>query len=118
VFIDTGAQITVMNSKTVEKGGLTDLIDSKCTGQVVGVGTQQMLGRIHCVEMFVGSHALSCSFTILDNGPDIIFGLNMMLSHGCKLDLKDKYIEIGNEKIQFLNDVPDTFEQLQNNKND
>ncbi len=114
VFIDTGAQVSVMNRETVIKCDIEHLVDKRCQTEVVGVGSQHSLGRIHCVDMYIGSHALPCSFTVLENGPDIIFGLNMMLSHGCKLDLENKYIEIGDEKIPFLSgaDVPTATEQF------
>ena len=101
-FVDTGAQINIMNINTVINCGLGDLLDEEHQTQLVGVGTQVSLGKIHYAEIVIGTSIVSCSFTVTTNGPDIILGLNTLLRHKCILDLGNKTLQINNDKVHFL----------------
>lgn len=46
VFVDTGAQMTVMDIKVAESLGLSSLIDERFSGIAKGVGESKILGRI------------------------------------------------------------------------
>mmetsp|Transcript_15221 Transcript_15221/g.12508 ORF Transcript_15221/g.12508 Transcript_15221/m.12508 type:complete len:104 (+) Transcript_15221:430-741(+) len=46
VFVDTGAQMTVMDVKIAETLGLSSLIDERFAGIAKGVGESKILGRI------------------------------------------------------------------------
>ena len=104
-FIDTGAQITIMNYNFAKKIEMTHLIDTKFKGEAVGVGKQKIYGKIHLldIELVEKGVNLPCSFTILKRMDiDIIFGLDMLLSHGIILDLRNKCMLIGDIIIKFV----------------
>lgn len=106
MFVDTGAQITIMTEECATRCGLEHLIDYTYQGKAVGVGEQEFIGKIWCAEVIIGVHSVPCSFVILKKmGDDIIFGLDMMTAHGCVLDLVNKQLCLGPSKIKFV--VPD-----------
>lgn len=108
-FIDTGAQKTIMSKKCAEKCGLSDLIDTRMKGIAKGVGTQKIIGKIWMKDIDIGGISLPCGFTILEDfSIDVIFGLDMMISHGCEIDLKNKCLKIDrsnldNKSIEYEN---------------
>ena len=102
-FVDTGAQISIMSEFIAEACGLSDLIDRQYQGVAKGVGEAKITGRIHCIDICIGTKLLPCSFTILDTTDmKLILGLDMMLSHGCLLDLKNRCLHLGEERIDFV----------------
>ncbi|MBA42467.1 MAG: hypothetical protein CMF62_00470 [Magnetococcales bacterium] len=101
-FVDTGAQITIMSHSMAKKLGVTDLIWKGYNSTMKGVGEQKSIGKIFCLDMVIGSSIIPCSFVILENSPDIIFGLDMMKAHGCIIDLKEKKMKIGDDEVHFL----------------
>ena len=93
---------------------LEDLIDKKYTGEAVGVGTQNIIGKILLAEISIDQYGIviPCSFSILDtDNIDVIFGLDMLLSHGIILDMKEKNMKINSIIVPFLND-----NEIENNK--
>ncbi len=106
IFVDTGAQMTIMSRKTAKKCQLEHLIDTRYEGEARGVGTQKITGKIHLAELLIDDQGLvlPCSFTILDKQDiDVIFGLDMLLSHGIILNLKNKTMNISGINIPFIN---------------
>ena len=103
LFIDTGAQISLMSLEMAKNCGIDYLIDYFVNGEVKGIGKQDIIGKIHMVDVGIGDVSIPCGFTIINNSKDIILGLNMLLSHGCILDLKNKNLCYGNYKINFKN---------------
>jgi DNA damage-inducible protein 1 len=115
IFIDSGAQMTIMSRKTAIKCGLDDFIDDRYQGMAVGVGQQKITGRIYAQEVLIGDYeedgeikiesaiSILCPFTILDDGPEeIIFGIDQLHLHQINLNFKNKVIELGDHKIKFL----------------
>lgn len=101
-FVDTGAQINIMNINTALNCKLGDLIDQESQTELVGVGTDTSLGKIHYSELVIGRSIVSCSFTVVAGGPDIIIGLNTLIRHKCVLDLGKKKMIIGDDEVNFL----------------
>ena len=92
-FCDSGAQATIMSKKTARACGLQDYIDTRFAGTAVGVGTGKILGRIHIVQLAVGTYYFPCSVTVMDDPPPgasempFLLGLDMMKRHQCIMDL-------------------------------
>jgi DNA damage-inducible protein 1 len=104
IFIDTGAQVSVMSLSMAKELGVDFLIDHFCEGKLVGIGTKNMSGKIHYLDIQLDNFNLPCGFTIIDNdGIKIMLGLNSMLSMGCILDLKNKKMKFNNYEVRFLN---------------
>ena len=104
IFVDTGAQVSIMSLKLARELGVDYLIDHFCEGTLVGVGSKKMSGKIHYLDIQLGNFSLPCGFTIIDNDDiKIMLGLNSMLSLGCVLDLKNKKMIFNNYEVKFLN---------------
>ncbi|CAG8531412.1 17643_t:CDS:2 [Dentiscutata erythropus] len=87
-FVDSGAQSTIMSPQCAEKCGIMRLVDQRCAGQAIGVGTAEITGRIHYIDIDVKNLPLSleCSF---------------MIMQAC-IDLKKKALIINDVEIPFL----------------
>ena len=102
-LVDTGAQISVMSKEIADQAGLTNLIDYKIKGKTYGVGEQDILGKIWMTDIIVGIHAISCPFTILNKFDiGIIFGLDMLNTHKCIIDVGNKCLKIGDIEVKFI----------------
>jgi len=94
VFVDSGAQSTIMSSACADRLGLLHLVDDRFAGTAVGVGTGKILGKIHMVELTIGGYDFPCSITVMDSeaglgdkNMDCLFGLDMLKRHRCCIDL-------------------------------
>ena len=94
VFVDSGAESTIMSSECADRLGLLHLVDKRFEGVAVGVGTGKILGKIHIVELMIGGYAFPCSITVMDSesglgdkNMDCLFGLDMLKRHRCSIDL-------------------------------
>eukprot|EP00804_Cyclotella_cryptica_P016474 CCRYP_004690-RA/>CCRYP_004690-RA protein AED:0.09 eAED:0.09 QI:207/-1/1/1/-1/1/1/0/415 len=67
VFVDSGAQSTIMSSACAERLGLLHLVDDRFEGTAVGVGTGKILGKIHMVDLTIGGYDFPCSITVMDS---------------------------------------------------
>jgi len=105
-FVDTGAQMTIMNQNFAEKCSLTRLIDKRFSGMAFGVGQSKIVGQIHQAPLKVAGEYIASSLIVLeqDRGPPFIFGLNNLIRHQCMVDLKAMKLIIGsiNVEVPFL----------------
>jgi hypothetical protein len=104
-FVDTGAQMTVMTAKCVQRCKLEQKVDPRFRGVAAGVGAARILGRVHLATVRFGSHtAVDCSITVLEqnHGPDLLLGLDLMRKYQAIVDLGRNAMLIGGKAIPFI----------------
>ena len=100
-------QATIMSVKCAERCGLMRLVDTRFAGVARGVGSGKIVGKVHSAPIKVGGHNLLCSFTILEQeGVEFLFGLDMLKSFQCCIDLQHNCLRFGSidESIRFLSE--------------
>ena len=79
------------------------LLDRRFAGVARGVGTAQILGRVHSAQMKVADLHLSCAFTIMEGRDvDLLFGLDMLKAHQAVIDLENNVLRIRGLQVRFL----------------
>lgn len=85
-----------MSAACAERCHIMRLVDTRWSGVAKGVGVQRIIGRIHMVQIQIGSDHLTTSFSVLEEQPmDMLLGLDMLKRHQCCIDLKKNILTIG-----------------------
>lgn len=106
-LVDTGAAMTIISPDIAQECGISRLIDKRFQGQAVGVGTQNIGGKIHSVPLEIHGTGveLPCSFYVVDTSVGILFGLDMLKRHRCVIDLTRDVLIIGGQfEAKFLSE--------------
>mmetsp|Transcript_66787 Transcript_66787/g.144091 ORF Transcript_66787/g.144091 Transcript_66787/m.144091 type:complete len:132 (+) Transcript_66787:650-1045(+) len=113
VFVDTGAQMTIMSMDFVRKCNLEYLLDTRFTGTAKGVGETNILGRIHAAPMYISGKKIEISIRVLEGDIQFIFGLDNMKKFRCKIDLFEHRLEFHDADISvnFLKDSELNFRE-------
>jgi len=112
LFVDTGAQASVMSLKTCKSLGLMSSVDISQAGIATGVGSTRIYGKLWRVPVQIGRTKFHMQFNILDMGVSVILGLDQMRRLGMSVNLKRGGLQIGTSFIPFTQPPPDEDEQL------
>jgi DNA damage-inducible protein 1 len=107
-FVDSGAQSTIMSVRCAERCNLMRYVDRRYAGEARGVGSAKIAGRIHIVQMKIGTTFIPISLTVLEsNDVDFLLGLDNLKRHHCCIDLAKNALRVGGEggeEVQFLSE--------------
>jgi DNA damage-inducible protein 1 len=95
------------------------LVDKRFAGVARGVGTANIIGRVHSTVLQVGSNHLHCAFTVMEGkAVDLLLGLDILKGHQATIDLARNKLIIQGEEVEFLgeSDIPKETEDAVNDE--
>jgi DNA damage-inducible protein 1 len=103
IFVDSGAQMSVISEKFAERCNLTRLIDRRHQGVARGVGSTKIVGVVHLAVVTIGGLALPMRLTVLEqDSMEFLLGLDQLRKHEMTICLsrEDNCLMIGKGEDQ------------------
>lgn len=118
-IVDTGAQVTVMSESCAKRCRVANQIDGRFSGQAVGIGSSDILGRIDELLMRVGPITYHNKVSILrQSRVDLIIGLDFLRRFGAEINLEKKMLKLTvRGRIVRIPFISDTYEHLGSSSN-
>lgn len=106
IIVDSGAQASVVSNRVVEVLKIEHLIDRSKQGVIKGVGQSNMIGLTMLDVKINNNIFLPVCASVIDT-EDFLFllGLDFLYSHDCKMDFKNRTMQIFDQEIKFLNEL-------------
>lgn len=96
-LIDTGAQMSILPLSVAIACNLQNVIDDKYNGELKGVGSDKIMGRIHYVELELAYGFYSCGFTICKNDDLVpLIGIDIIRNLGFNINFSKNVISFNN----------------------
>jgi hypothetical protein len=94
-LVDSGAQTTIISSRTAERCGITRLIDTRCAGMAVGVGTGVITGKVHLASLTLGGESFTASFTVMEKTDmEFLLGLDLLRRFAAVIHLGKNVLQL------------------------
>ncbi|XDG09638.1 hypothetical protein ABKA04_009253 [Annulohypoxylon sp. FPYF3050] len=116
-LVDSGAQATIMSPSCAEACNIMRLVDRRFAGVARGVGTANIIGRVHYTMLQLGTKHLAAAFTVMEGkSVDLLIGLDILKGHQAVIDLARNKLIIQGEEVDFLgeSEIPKETEEAVN----
>ncbi|PKS04972.1 hypothetical protein jhhlp_008338 [Lomentospora prolificans] len=86
-WLSTATERTMMSIRTAQQTGLDYLIDQRWAGNVKGISSEKIHGRVHDFELGLGTKTYHISAAVMDySGFDILLGMDFCRKWAARID--------------------------------
>lgn len=96
-LVDTGAQMSILPISVAIACNLQNMIDDKYNGELKGVGSDKIMGRVHYLELELACGFYSCGFTVCKSDDMVpIIGIDIIRNLGFNINFSKNIISFNN----------------------